>query len=172
MRVMSNSLFGGVRGRFARVFTTLPSAQPRANLEPVRGKPTVHPVCDWTEWPVRGERHHEPQPNHSVRLANRVHAHGDGAVRLNPVKFTVHIIRRQPIGVAVKTIQRNINDMHGFWISSTEPLNFSAAQRALTVIEQSEAVLAVWFMDSSFSGHAEVPNATRPHRRVQQPVLK
>ena len=62
--------------------------------------------------------------------------------------------------------------MHGFWISSTEPLNFSAAQRAFAVIEQREAILAVRHFALGFRGHAEAPIATRPHRRVQQLVLK
>ena len=62
--------------------------------------------------------------------------------------------------------------MHRIWIPSTEPLDFPAAQRAFAVIEQREAILAVWHFVLGFRGHAEVPIATRPHRRVQQPVLK
>ena len=104
MRVMSNSPFGGVQGRFARVFVALPSAQPGPNLEPVRGESSVHPIRDWTEWPVRGERDHEPQPNHSVRLAYGIHAHRDGAVRFDSVEFSVHVICRQPVSVAVKVL--------------------------------------------------------------------
>ena len=91
MRVMSNSPLGGVRGGLARVFDTLSSAQPRANLKPVRGKSSIHPVRDWTEWPVRSERDHEPQPNHSICLADGIHTHRDGAVRFDPVEFTVDV---------------------------------------------------------------------------------
>ena len=92
MRVMSNSPFGGVRRRLARIFVTVPAAQPRANLESVCRKASVHPIGDWPEWPVRGERHHEPQPDHSVCLTDGIHPHCDGAVRSDPVKFAVHVI--------------------------------------------------------------------------------
>ena len=62
--------------------------------------------------------------------------------------------------------------MHGIRITPAEPFDFPAAQRAFAVIQQREAVPGACLAVSSFLRHTEIPIATSPHLKVQQPVLK